>query len=65
MDFSHLFPIKWIMEWYLIRNSYVQIMEMVITIGIIRKEDKREMITDFTDWTEQKLLVESSENCTD
>lgn len=60
MDFSHLLPIKCNMEWYLIRNSHIKIMEMVITIGIIIKKDKREMRTDITDWTEQKLLVESS-----
>lgn len=64
MELSHLLSIKHIIEWYLIGNSQVKMMEMVITTGIIRKEDKRE-ITGFTDRARQELLVESSETCTD
>jgi len=40
-------------------------MEMDITTGIIRKEDKREMVTHFTDRAGQKLLVKFSEAGTD
>lgn len=65
MDLSHPLSIKHIIEWCLIGNSQVKMIEMVITTGIIRKEDKREMITGFTDRARQELLVESSETCTD
>lgn len=65
MDLSHLPSIKCIIEWYLIENSEIKTMEMVIATGIITREDKREMITNSTDRARQKLLVESSETCTD
>lgn len=64
MDLSQLLLIKSIIEWYLIGNNQVKMMEIVVTTGIIIKEDKREMITDFADRAGQKLLVESSETCT-
>lgn len=64
MDLSQLLSIKSIIEWYLIGNNQVKTMEIIITIGIIIKENKRETITDFTDRVGQKLLVESSETCT-